>query len=70
MRIWEHNKKTILFVTHSVDEAIYLPDKIIVMSSSSVKIKEIIDIDMKRLRNRGYIRYAKLTGQILKILEL
>lgn len=70
LRIWEHNKKTILFVTHSVDEAVYLSDKIIVMSSSPGKIKEIVNVDMKRPRDRGDIMYAKLTSQILKMLEL
>jgi len=70
LRIWEHNKKTILFVTHSVDEAVYLSDKIIVMSSSPGKIKDIVEVDMERPRDRGNIMYAKLTSQILKMLEL
>ncbi len=46
LRIWEHHRKTILFVTHGVDEAIYLADRIMVMSARPGKILEIIDVDM------------------------
>ena len=69
LRIWEQNKKTVLFVTHSVDEAVYLSDKIIIMSSNPGEIKEIVNIDMERPRDRGDIKYATLTSKILKMLE-
>ncbi len=69
LRIWEQNKKTILFVTHSVDEAVYLSDKIIVMSSNPGEIKEIVNVDIERPRDRGDIEYATLTSKILKMLE-
>lgn len=67
--IWEKNKKTILFVTHSVDEAIYLADKIMVMSRGPGKIKKIIDVDMPRPRNRADITYAEMSNDILIMLE-
>lgn len=70
LRIWEQNKKTILFVTHSVDEAVYLADKVIVMSSNPGEIKEIVDINIERPRDRGDIDYAKMTSKILKMLEV
>lgn len=69
LRIWEQNKKTIIFVTHSVDEAVYLADKIVVMSRKPGEIKEIIDIDMERPRDRAEIEYATMTSKILKTLE-
>ena len=69
LRIWEQNKKTVLFVTHSVDEAVYLSDKIIIMSSNPGEIKEIVNIDIERPRDRGDIKYATLTSKILKMLE-
>ena len=69
LNIWEKNKKTILFITHSVDEAIYLADKIIVMSRRPGKIKEIISVDMPRPRNRGHVEYAKMSNDILMMLE-
>ena len=69
LNIWEKNKKTILFITHSVDEAIYLADKIMVMSRRPGKIKEIINIKMQRPRNRAHVEYAKMSNDILMMLE-
>ena len=52
LRIWEEEKKTVVFVTHSVDEAIYLADRIVIMSARPGKIKDVIKIDLPRPRNR------------------
>ncbi len=52
LRIWEEEKKTIVFVTHSVDEAIYLADRIVIMSARPGKIKDVIKIDLPRPRSR------------------
>lgn len=48
--IWEKNRKTILYVTHSVEEAIYFADRVVVMSENPGKIKEIIPINLPRPR--------------------
>lgn len=69
LNIWEKNKKTILFITHSVDEAIYLADKIMVMSRRPGRIKEIINVEMPRPRNRADVEYAKMSNDILMMLE-
>ncbi len=58
LNIWEKNKKTILFVTHSVDEAVYLSDKIVVMGKNPGNIRSIIDVNMDRPRDRGNVEYA------------
>lgn len=52
LRIWEEEKKTVVFVTHSVDEAIYLADRIVIMSARPGRIKDIIEIPIPRPRNR------------------
>jgi NitT/TauT family transport system ATP-binding protein len=52
LRIWEEEKKTVVFVTHSVDEAIYLADRIVIMSARPGRIKDIIEIHIPRPRNR------------------
>ncbi|NLH22475.1 MAG: ABC transporter ATP-binding protein [Methanothrix sp.] len=52
LRIWQEEKQTVVFVTHSVDEAIYLADRIVIMSARPGRIKDIIDIDLPRPRNR------------------
>lgn len=55
LRIWEKIKTTVVFVTHSIDEAIYLADRIVVMTARPGTVKEIIDIDLPRPRD-GDIR--------------
>lgn len=69
LNIWKTNKKTILFVTHSVDEAVFLADKIIVMSNNPGNIRKVIDIDISRPRDRGNPEYAKLNSMLLNMLE-
>ncbi len=69
LKIWEQNKKTVLFVTHSVDEAIYLADRIVVMSSRPGKIEKIIPVNMPRPRDRADSSYGKLSSEIFSVLE-
>src|SRR3982075_1553359 len=44
LRIWQHTRKTVLYVTHSIDEAIVLADRILIMSARPGRIKEILDV--------------------------
>jgi NitT/TauT family transport system ATP-binding protein len=65
LRIWNEEKKTIVFVTHSVDEAIYLGDRIVMMSARPGRIKEIIDIDLPRPRNRTSSEVNRIRDRVL-----
>jgi NitT/TauT family transport system ATP-binding protein len=71
--IWDTQRKTVLFVTHSVEEAVYLSDKVIVMSRSPGTIKEIIDIDLQRPRKRADLlldaRFQKYIVDIEKMID-
>lgn len=58
LRIWVQAKKTVLFVTHQIDEAIYLSDRVAVFSARPGKVKEVIDIDLERPRALAVKRSA------------
>ena len=64
LRIWEVDKKTVVFITHSVDEAVTLADKIMVMTASPGCAKTVIDVELERPRNvlelRNDPRYGKI----------
>ena len=51
LTIWERNQKTALFVTHQLDEAVYLADRVVVLASHPGRLREIVDIDLPRPRS-------------------
>ncbi len=69
LKVWELTQKTVVLVTHSVDEAIFLADRIVIMSGSPGCIERVIDVDMERPRKRSVPRFGELTDHILKELE-
>jgi len=50
--IWEHERKTVLFITHAVDEAVFLSDRVLVMGAAPGAIRADIAIDLPRPRRR------------------
>lgn len=73
LNIWERDRKTVLFVTHSVDEAVFLSDKVVMMSKSPGRIREIIDINLQRPRRRNELlldpRYQKYVVDIERMFD-
>lgn len=69
LKIWEKHKITVVFVTHSVDEAVYLADRVIFMKSKPGRIHEDIYIDMERERQRNDPMFGKLTMELLDLFE-
>jgi NitT/TauT family transport system ATP-binding protein len=67
--IWEKTKKTIIFITHSVDEAVYLSDRIIVLSPRPGRICKIVPIDLPRPRDRTSVDFATLRRNILDLIS-
>ncbi len=63
-RLWEDNKISVLFITHSLDEAILLGDRVAVMSAAPGRIKEIIDIPFERPRNILTLKSTPEFGQL------
>lgn len=63
-RLWEDNKISVLFITHSLDEAILLGDRVAVMSAAPGRIKETIDIPFERPRNLLTLKSTPEFGQL------
>ena len=69
LEIWEKTQKTILFVTHSVDEAVFLADKIVVLSARPAVVKEILEVDLSRMRDRTSQEFNEVRSKVLRILQ-
>ena len=69
LKICERQRTTILFVTHSVDEAVFLADRIVIMSARPGAIKDICEVGLSHPRKRGDSQYAALTQSILESLD-
>ncbi|MEG0250721.1 MAG: ABC transporter ATP-binding protein [Peptostreptococcus sp.] len=70
LRLWEHYKPSIIFVTHDIEEAILLSDKVIVMSKNPGKIIEVLDIKFKRPRKIDLISDAEFVDIKKKLLKM
>lgn len=69
LRVWEQDKKTVLYVTHSVVEAAYLADKVVVLTARPSKVKGIVDIDIPRPRSYTDEKYLHIREGILRLLD-
>lgn len=70
LKLWEGSGKTILLITHDIDEAIYLADRIYVMSPRPGHVVTTLELDAPRPRNRNNEQFAKIRQQIMEILGL
>ena len=68
--IQEETKKTIIFITHSVDEAVFLSDRIIVLTPRPGRICRMFPIDLPRPRDRTSPEFAKLRREVLELINL
>jgi ABC-type nitrate/sulfonate/bicarbonate transport system ATPase subunit len=70
LRLWDRSGKTVVLVTHDVEEAIFLADRIIIMSALPGRIREIVGVPGKQPRDRGSPSLAHLKRNILATLGL
>lgn len=64
LRIWQAEKKTILFVTHDIEESVQLADRVVVLSARPGKVRRIVDIDIPHPRDLSDPRYIALRDEI------
>jgi NitT/TauT family transport system ATP-binding protein len=70
--IWERSRKTVVFVTHAMDEAVFLSDRVVLMGTKPGHIQEIIDIDLPRPRTdatRSDPRFVELSAYVWDVLR-
>lgn len=69
LRLWQDRRTTMILVTHDIDEAIYMSDRIILMTPSPGKIERIIDVNLERPRERNHSDFLRLRSEILEMLH-
>ncbi|HEX9465416.1 MAG TPA: ABC transporter ATP-binding protein [Alphaproteobacteria bacterium] len=70
VRIWNEARKTVVFVTHQIDEAVFLSDRVIVFAARPGRIKEVVPIDLPRPRPFGIKRTAPFAAYVDHIWSL
>ena len=72
LRVWENERKTVLYVTHSIDEAVYMADRVVLLTARPGRIKAEYSIELPRPRKiemRGWSFYTKLSLEIWSALK-
>ena len=69
LRLWEARGTTMLLVTHDIDEAIYMSDRIVIMTPRPGRIERTIAVDLPRPRQRNSREFLQLRGEILDLLH-
>jgi NitT/TauT family transport system ATP-binding protein len=73
LALWERTRKTVVFVTHSVDEALHLSDRVYVLSPRPARVRAVVDVDLLRPREPEAIlalpEYSRLHNRIWSLLR-
>jgi NitT/TauT family transport system ATP-binding protein len=70
LEIWNRDRKTVMFITHQLDEAVLLADRVVVMSAHPGRVREIVDIDIPRPRDLKTKRESRFVAYVDHIWEL
>ena len=66
--VWKRFETTIVFVTHDVDEAVFLADKIVIMDKNPGRIQQIVEVDLPRIRKRDSKEFLELLDYVESLL--
>jgi ABC-type nitrate/sulfonate/bicarbonate transport system ATPase subunit len=69
LRLWQARRTTMLLVTHDIDEAIYMSDRIVIMTQRPGRIERVISVALNRPRDRSSSDFLQLRGEILELLH-
>ncbi|EHL72808.1 hypothetical protein HMPREF1032_02642 [Subdoligranulum sp. 4_3_54A2FAA] len=64
LKIWEQDKRTVIFVTNNIEEACYLGDRIVLLSDCPARVKEVYHIDIPRPRNLTGVDFMELRARV------
>src|SRR5437660_199890 len=70
LRIWEQGRKTVLFVTHQIDEAVFLSDRVLVLARRPGRLQESVEIELPRPRALAIKRTAEFVAYVDRIWRL
>ncbi|HXJ44726.1 MAG TPA: ABC transporter ATP-binding protein [Bryobacteraceae bacterium] len=70
LRIWEAERKTIVFVTHDIEESVQLADRVVVMTARPAKVQRIVEVDIPHPRDISSRRYLELRDSIFEAIGL
>ncbi|WP_337174325.1 ABC transporter ATP-binding protein [Paludisphaera sp.] len=70
VRIWRARRTTTVLVTHDIDEALYMCDRIVVMTPRPGRIERVMDVPLERPRHRNDPRFLELRSEILEMMHL
>jgi ABC-type nitrate/sulfonate/bicarbonate transport system ATPase subunit len=70
LRVWEARQTTMVLVTHDIDEALYMSDRIAILTPRPGRIDRLIDVPLERPRQRTGLRFLELRAAILEMLHL
>lgn len=72
LEVWERDNRTVLFITHDVEEAILLADKVVVMTARPGQVKDVLDVDLGRPRDSEVVttdRFTELRERALSVIR-
>ena len=67
-RLWQERRKTIVFVTHSIDEAVILSDRVVVMTPRPGRVQRIVEVDLPRQRTLGGEGFNRVADEVRELL--
>jgi NitT/TauT family transport system ATP-binding protein len=67
--VWAETEKTVLFVTHDVEEAVTLADRVVVLTGGPGSVREVVDVDVDRPRSRTDPAFAQTRAHVLDLIQ-